>query len=136
MRFDSVDQIARHVLTQVRAANNECHGTAALGQEHSRLTCGVATPHDDYRCTRAESSFEWRRGVVDAVTFELFQTIDRQAPVSRASGRDDRPRDDVGAIAQTEYQVSALLPQRSSRARTRQARAKFLSLDQRPLGQF
>src|SRR5258708_33064885 len=83
MRFDSVDQIARHVLTQVRAANNECHGTAALGQEHSRLTCGVATPHDDYRCTRAESSFEWRRGVVDAVTFELFQTIDRQAPVSR-----------------------------------------------------
>src|SRR5439155_2952498 len=130
MRFDSVDQIPRHVLTQVRAANDERHGTAALGQEHCRLTRRVATPHDNYRCTRAESRFEWRRGVVDAVAFELFQTIDRQPPVSRASGGNDRPRGDVGAIAQTDYQVTALLPQPSSRARTRSVRAKFLSLDQ------
>src|SRR5258707_15752830 len=38
MRFDTVDQITRHALTQVRTANNERHGTAALRQEHSRLT--------------------------------------------------------------------------------------------------
>ena len=127
MRFDTVDQVPRHVLTQVRTAKNERHGTAALCQEHSRLTRRVATPNDHYRCTRAESSFEWRRGVVDAVAFELLPTIDRQAPVSRASGGNDRPRGDVGAIAQTDYQVTALLPQRSSRARTSQVRAKFLS---------
>ena len=76
--LDLVDEVARHRLAEVAAADQQAALRGALGQEHRRLAGRVAAADDHDRVAAAQLRLGLRGGVVDAAALELARAAARR----------------------------------------------------------
>ena len=101
--LDPVDEVARHVLAELVAADEEPDlRRVPCDEEQRRLPGRVAAADDDHRAVRAERGLHRRRGVVDAAALELLEASDVELPVARARREEDRPRLDPFVFAEAD----------------------------------
>src|SRR6187551_840807 len=86
--LDLVDEIARHRLAEITAADHQPALRGVAREKHRGLARRVPTADDDDGVVSAELSLGLGGGVVDAVALEFIEPRDIQAPVLRA-GRHD-----------------------------------------------
>ena len=55
--LEAVDQVARHVLTEIAVAHDEANHRGAPSEEHRRLPGRVSAPDDNDRFTETVTGF-------------------------------------------------------------------------------
>src|ERR1700733_16308821 len=93
--LDALDQIARHCLRETVRPHQHLHASAALRQEHRRLTCRVATADHNYSLLGAELCFHERGAVINAPTGGGIQVWERRPVVLRSHSEHNRARGNV-----------------------------------------
>src|SRR4029079_18016693 len=92
LALDLMDQVARHALSQVAAAQQHADAADAAGEEDRGLAGRGRSADDDDRALLAHLGLDLGGGVVHAGAFELVQPRDREPAVARAGREDHRAR--------------------------------------------
>src|SRR6202789_4554311 len=92
LRLYSERQVARHTLGEIGAANHKQNLLSALGEEHCRLSGGVAATGHDHRRFAAELPFDGRSSVVNTSALEALAPLGVDTIVVCAGGYNDALR--------------------------------------------
>src|ERR1700679_1248533 len=92
LRLYSERQVAGHTFGKIGTPNHKQHLLSALGQEHCRLSGGVATAGHDHRRFAAELPFDGRSSIVNTSALEALAPIGVDTIVVRAGGYNDALR--------------------------------------------
>src|SRR6185312_6831142 len=87
--LDPFDEVVRHAVGEVVAADHDRHLTPLLRQVDGRLAGGIGAADHDHGPAGADPRFQIRRRVVDARALEPVEIIDGEPPIARAGGDDD-----------------------------------------------
>ena len=119
--LDLIDQVARHRLPEIVAADQQPAARGCAGEEHRRLPGRVAAADDHDRIAGAQLRLGLGGGVVDAARLELLEPRHVEAPVLSAGRDDDGPTGRDLAVGERDLVPAAA---RSSAARPRPATAR------------
>src|SRR6266446_1517495 len=105
---NAVDEIARHLRCQARAANEEPDLSHLGRQINHGLTGRVARADKRHLLPGAQLCFEGRSPIMHARAFEGFKVWDGWSPVARAAGNDDRARTGAFAVGKIEDETAVI----------------------------
>ena len=132
--LDPVDEVARHALAEILAADDEPDLRRVACEKDRALPGRVAATDDHGGAVRAEGRLNRSRGVMDAAALEVLEARHVELPVARARREQDRAGLDALAVAEVNGVVEALLERDRDRlAGEDDRRAELPRLDRRPL---
>ena len=134
--LDAVDQVPRHVGTQIRASNGEGDVAALLGEVDGGLSRGVAAADHDDVVAAADPGLELRGRVVETGSFEPLEAVDGKAPVPGAGGDDDGPAGDLALVGEDDDVEALLETERDRLGRAGEQCSEPLGLDGGASGQL
>ena len=127
--FDALDEVVRHAVREVGAADRDRHGAALLREVDRGLARGVAATDHEHRMAAARAHFEIGRRVVHAGALEPLEIVDREPLVARTRRDDDGAARDLAAVHELDDVESLFDAQATDLARRVQARTQSLGLD-------
>ncbi len=123
-------------IVSVSARRTTTHTRGTLrGEEHRRLSRGVAASDDDDRLAGALARLELGGGVVHAGHLVAIETLDGQLSVVRPRRSDDRPTSDLAAVRQVHDEMAGDFFHRDDPARGGDLRAELLGLERSARGE-
>lgn len=113
--YHLIHQVARHVLGEVAASDNQVHLWHKACEEEGPLPSGVAPADHGDRVHTAQIRFVEGGGVVDAGAFQTVDARDLEPAVPHSRGQDDRAglglrtvREGDGVVAVASFEGSGL----------------------------